>query len=229
VRVEFKTSGRQTLMAVDAADLTAAPSRFVVTVQANAPVHFKVTVPATATAGDEFNALVTAIDVLGNTATSYSGTVHFTSSDPQGVIPPDVAITGGVRRFAIKLKTAGVQRLMVADTVNTSIEGTSPGITITARAATRLTITVPATAKIGSAFYGTVQAIDVFGNTAKSYTGTLHFTSTDAKAALPADSGLVSGARQFVFKLKTPGSQTITATDTATPTIKGTSAPVGVS
>ena len=37
--------------------------------------------PASATAGVAFNFTVTALDALGNTATGYSGTVHFTSTD----------------------------------------------------------------------------------------------------------------------------------------------------
>ena len=38
---------------------------------------------------------VTARDPFGNVATSDNGTVHFTSSDPQAVLPADGALATG--------------------------------------------------------------------------------------------------------------------------------------
>src|SRR5437016_9859462 len=43
----------------------------------------------------------------------------------------------------------------------------------------------PTTAGTAGSF--TVSARDAYGNTATGYTGTVHFTSSDAQAALPAD------------------------------------------
>jgi hypothetical protein len=82
-----------------------------------------------------------------------------------------------------------------------------------------------------------VTAQDQFGNTVTGYTGTVHFTSTDAQAVagagLPAnytfvagDSGVHSFANGVTFK--TAGAQTVTATDTVTGTITGTSANITV-
>ena len=229
VRVTLKTSGRQTLTAVDTANGWGPATQFVVNVLANAPAHFKIDVPATATAGSAFNAVVSAIDSYGNTATSYTGTIHFSSSDPQAVLPGDFTITGGSRPFTFKLKTAGTQRISVTDTTATSITGTSSAIAVTAGTAARLILTMPSTSTAGSAFYGSVKAVDAYGNLAPSYGGTLHFTSTDAKAVLPADSTLTNGTRQFSFKLKTKGNQTIKATDTVKPSLTITTAPISVS
>ncbi|HWS16978.1 MAG TPA: hypothetical protein VN223_03150, partial [Candidatus Elarobacter sp.] len=53
--------------------------------------------------------------------------------------------------------------------------------------------------------------------TLANYAGTVHFTSSDTQAILPADYTFLSsdaGFHQFTFTLKTLGSQTITATDT---------------
>ena len=46
-----------------------------------AATHFVVSVPSSATAGSAFTFTVTAEDQYDNTATGYTGTVHFTSSD----------------------------------------------------------------------------------------------------------------------------------------------------
>ncbi|MGA3882053.1 hypothetical protein ACPCYY_19660, partial [Bacillus pumilus] len=61
------------------------------------------------------------------------------------------------------------------------------------------------------------------GNVATGYTGTVHFTSTDGIAVLPADTTLTNGVGTFSETLDTAGSQTITATDTAHGAITGTS------
>src|SRR5207302_6738225 len=79
----------------------------------------------------------------------------------------------------------------------------------------------------------TVTAQDPFGNTAISYMGTIRFTSTDAQVILPGNYTFVAtdnGARTFnnAVTLKTAGNQTVTATDTVTSTIAGTSGTISV-
>lgn len=101
--------------------------------------------------------------------------------------------------------------------------GTAPG------PATHLLVTAPATATSGLAFSFSVVAKDASNNTATGYTGTVHFTSTDGAASLPANSALPGGIGTFSATLNTIGSQTITGTDTVTGTINGTSAAIAVS
>ena len=72
-------------------------------------------------------------------------------------------------------------------------------------------------------------ALDQFNNTAIGYTGTVHFSSTDGQASLPDDVTLVNGSGFFAAALKTAGSHQITATDTVSGPINGTSNPVAVS
>jgi len=57
--------------------------------------HFSVTAPATATGGSSFSFTVTALDAANNVATRYSGTVRFTSTDSQAVLPVNSTLTGG--------------------------------------------------------------------------------------------------------------------------------------
>ena len=52
----------------------------------------------------------------------------------------------------------------------------------------------------------TVKAVDAFGNTVTGYTGTVHFSSTDTQADLPADytfTAADAGVHTFTVGLKT--------------------------
>ena len=294
-----------------------------------AATHFAVSAPANATAGTSFNFTVTALDAFDNTATGYSGTVHFTSSDAPATLPVDSTLTSGVGTFAATLKTAGNQTLTGTDTVTASIIGTSGSVSvvagaanklafsaspsnavagtaignvvvqiqdvfgnlttstadvtvaigtnpgggtlsgtatvaavsgvatfsnvsinkvgtgytlgasstdltgatssafnITPAAATHFAVSAPANAVAGSSFNFTVTALDDFENTATGYSGTVHFTSSDAPATLPANSTLTDGVGTFAATLNTGGNQALTATDTVTASITGTSASI---
>jgi hypothetical protein len=105
---------------------------------------------------------------------------------------------------------------------------------VSAAAASTLTVTgfpSPSTAGVKGTF--TVTAQDPYGNTVRSYRGTVKFSSSDTKAVLPAayaftstDNGvhtLTNGAT-----LKTAGTQSITATDSKTSTITGTQSGISV-
>jgi hypothetical protein len=191
--------------------------------------HFTVTAPATATAGTAFNFTVTALDASNNIVTSYSGIVQFTSIDAQAVLPGVAKLVLGTGMFSATLNTAGTQTITATDTATASIAGTSNSIKVTALPATHLSVAAPASASVGTAFSFTVTAMDMNGNTVASYSGTVHFTSIDAQAVLPANSMLTNGSGTFSATLKTSGSETITATDTASSSITGTSSPISVS
>ncbi|MEP7286189.1 MAG: SBBP repeat-containing protein [Chloroflexota bacterium] len=74
----------------------------------------------------------------------------------------------------------------------------------------------------GTAGTVTVQALDASNNATNNYTGTVHLTSSDLQAILPANATLTNGVGTFSVTLKTGGTQSITATDTITNTITGT-------
>ena len=209
-----------------------------ITVTAAAASTFTVSTPATATAGTAFNASVTAKDAFGNTVTGYTGTIHLTSSDTQAVLPADysfIAADNGTHTFTtVTLKTAGSQSVTATDTLTSSITGTSGTVAVSAAAASHFTVSTPATATAGAAFNATVTALDPFNNTATGYRGTVHFTSSDGAASLPANYVFTAGdngVHTFAsgVTLNTVGNQTVTATDTATGSITGTSGTVAVS
>src|SRR5271169_5342912 len=89
--------------------------------------------------------------------------------------------------------------------------------------ATHFTVKAPATVSVSTFFSVTVLALDASNNAVATYSGTVHFTSTDPQAVLPGDSTLTNGSAIFSASLTSLGGQTITATDTLTATITGTS------
>ena len=78
-------------------------------------------------AGDVRSVSVTALDAYGNVATGYRGSVRFTSSDPQAVLPASYAFIGadgGMHAFAVTLKTAGsAQDVTASDLADPSLYG----------------------------------------------------------------------------------------------------------
>src|SRR5262249_43160551 len=99
---------------------------------------FTVIAPASAVAGDSFSLTVTARSAGGVTLIDYTGTVHFTSTDGQAVLPDDVMFLpgdNGVKTVTITLGTAGVQTVSAMDTSNNAT-GTSDAISVSAAAAT---------------------------------------------------------------------------------------------
>jgi hypothetical protein len=224
----LRTAGLETITATDTVSGSITGTSNSINVASAAATHFNVTAPASATAGSAFTFTLTALDQFNNKATGYSGTVHFTSSDGQAVLPANSSLTNGVGTFSSTLKTAGARTITGTDTANGSITGTSNSITVSPAAATHFATVAPANAIAGTPFTFTVTALDQFNNTATGYAGTVHFTSTDGQAVLPANGTLTNGTRAFSATLKIHGSQTVTATDTATSSITGTSNTVAV-
>jgi hypothetical protein len=87
------------------------------------------TVPTQAVAGAPFDVTVQAQDAFGNLGTSYTGTVAFTSTDPQATLPTTYTFTvgdGGQHAFTgLVLGTAGSQDLTVTDENNGSLSDTA--------------------------------------------------------------------------------------------------------
>jgi streptogramin lyase len=100
----------------------------------------------------------------------------------------------------------------------------TPPVTVDPASASQFVVSAPANTPPGTAFSFTVTAEDPFGNIVTNYTGTVHFTSPDSFATLPADYTFTSadgGVHSFSASLQTHGSQTITATDTVNSAITG--------
>src|SRR5207253_730868 len=135
-------------------------------------------------------------DQFGNTATGYTGIVHFTSSDAQAIAGASLAERRvgeagdtGVHAFpnGDTLKTVGGRTMTATDTVTGTITGVTSSVTVGPATASTLVLSgYPSSTVAGVSQKLTVTAQDAFGNTATGYTGTVHFTSSDAQAVAGA-------------------------------------------
>jgi hypothetical protein len=106
-----------------------------------------------------------------------------------------------------------------------------PVVKVRGAPAVRLFVNATSVATAGTDFTVTVRAIDAYGNTASPYVGpTVTLGSSDPAASLPPPHNYVQGdTAQYAFTgtiLRTPGTQTITATDSNG--LTGQSAPIVV-
>jgi DNA/RNA endonuclease G (NUC1) len=191
--------------------------------------HFSVSAPANVTSGVAFNVTVTALNASNTIVTSYTGTVHFTSSSA-GSLPADytfVAGDNGAHTFSVTLTSTGAQSITAADGAITGTANT----TVAPPPATHFSVTTPGSVAAAIPFNVTVTALNASNATATAYAGTVHFTSSSA-GTLPADYTFVAadnGVHTFAVTLVSAGSQTLTATDTVAASITGSaSITVGV-
>ena len=95
-----------------------------------------------------------------------------------------------------------------------------------------LTITSPTADTAGSASSVTITAQGSTNATDASYRGTVHFTSSDVQAGLPANytfTAADAGSHTFTLTFKTAGSQSFSAADTSTTTVSGSVSGIHVS
>ncbi|HEV3078233.1 MAG TPA: FG-GAP-like repeat-containing protein, partial [Gemmataceae bacterium] len=100
----------------------------ILTVTSSVVDHFVVSAPAGAAAGTAFNLTVTAVNASGNRIPSYTGTVHFKSSDAKAGLPADYTFTaadGGVHSFSVTFGIKGNQSITTTDTATASITGSA--------------------------------------------------------------------------------------------------------
>ncbi|HEY5026972.1 MAG TPA: hypothetical protein VIK39_01065 [Candidatus Angelobacter sp.] len=150
--------------------------------------------------------------VNASTLSSYAGTVHFTSSDPQAVLPADytfLSSDGGSRLFSITLNTPGNQTITVVDTRSSGFSGsltvnvnTTPDLAITKTHSgnfilgqTGATYTIAASNIGGGATSGTVTVKDTLpsGLTATAISG-LGWTCTLGTLACTRSDAFIGGS-----------------------------------
>jgi hypothetical protein len=173
--------------------------------------------PSPTVAGAPASMTVTAFDRYGNPGAIYTGTVHFSSTDPRAGLPADYPFLPGdhgVHTFNnVSLGTVGSQSITVSDDAN-HFSDTQTGIAVKPR----FGVTgFPSPTTAGAAGTFTVTAQNSDGSTATGYVGTVTFTSSDPQAELSDDYMFTPddhGTHIFGAVMKTAGTQSITATDT---------------
>src|SRR6202011_5630885 len=132
-----------------------------------APVHdLKLVAPASVSPGQPFSVTVTAEDASGRPVGTYSGTVHFSSSDTSAgvVLPADSTLTNGQGTFSVTLIGTGPQTLTVSDAANNL--STTSNLSVNATATTTLILaSATSTTTAGTSVSFTVTAKDQSGTT----------------------------------------------------------------
>ena len=192
--------------------VTAGTTAFTASLVAAAPVQLLFTpLSDPMIAGDPSNLVITAVDQFGNTATSSGDALHFSSSDARAVLPAGLSTAAGKVPAPIDFLTAGSQTITVTD-VSTG-QSFSQTVNVIPNFIVGLSIAVAPNAVAGASQTVTVSSVDAFGNINPSGFGTLHVTTTDGAAVLPADYLMTSadnGTHSFAVEFKTPSVQTLT-------------------
>jgi CSLREA domain-containing protein len=151
------------------------------------------------------------------TGATFSGTMSVASS-PQGVATfGDLAVSKAGSGYTLVASADAGSVISNAFTVQDT--------------PTQFEVTAPANATLGTSFNFTVTVRDTAANQVTAYRGTVAFTSDDGAAELPANYTFTSGdggQHTFSATLNTPGTRTITVTDTAQSSLTGTSGNINV-
>lgn len=91
--------------------------------------------------------------------------------------------------------------------ISVFLNGCGGGSTSPPPVATHLSVTTSAAVTAGTPVSITVSVLDSSGAVVSTYSGTVHFTSSDTQAALPKDSRLTNGTKAFQVTFNSPGSQ----------------------
>jgi hypothetical protein len=109
--------------------------------------------PSPLKAGTAATITVSARDLCGNVNPAYRGTVHFTSTDPAAVLPPDYTFgiwDNGTHTFTVTLRTPGTWSIQAQDTANGALLGIQTGIVASATPVTSILAFNPATGPVGT-------------------------------------------------------------------------------
>jgi Ig-like domain CHU_C associated len=191
-----------------------------------AATSLQISIPAQTTTGAPFSITVTALD--GESIDpSYTGTVHFTSTEETAVLPADYTFTpadGGTRTFTATFNRSNRTGPSMTHTVG--VEDTSHDITAgqddsnvfwAANVVRKLRIDVPEEVSRAVTFDGTVSALNAYDEVVTNYTGTVTFEGT-AGVDLPPSytfTAADNGVHTFTFNANLGGYRVVSAEDVA--------------
>ena len=225
--VTLRTAGSQTITAVDTVTAQEVLHETYIVTPGPAGALAISQAPSSLQAGVPFQITITATDSTGATLGGYTGSVGFVSSDAAAVLPdpvPFLPSDAGKKTFTLILKTAGTQSLQATDG---HIASVAQSFTVQANLVAKLRVVAPAQFVAGVGQPVTVQSTDAYGNVVPTYSGTVHFSSSDPNIdltsadpnvrSLPVDTPFdQAGQGTMVFPrvaLVTAGSQSLTVTD----------------
>jgi hypothetical protein len=192
--------------------------------------HFDVRAVESPYTGVPTRLVVTAQNAANRPVSGYTGTVHLSSTDAATTLPADYTFTTddrGRHVFEITPGATGTETITATDPANSAMTGSVTLTVADAPTATHFAVFASPRAGVGSQTQFAVVALDASNRPVRNYTGTVHFTSTDASAKLPAHYTFTAddrGAHRFTATFATAGTQTLTATDTASASLAGSAA-----
>lgn len=219
VPVTLKTAGTITLTATDSGKAHASGSAALTVHPAAASTYQLSALPGTAIAGEALVLTITAQDAFGNVATGYTGSIHLTSGDSTDLLPPDGALTAGVRTVSLAFIKTGDHVVQVNDVVATLPSANSSSVKVNP-GAPQVVLALPADANAGYPVTVGVALKDVFSNAIANFKGKVEFASTDtgtgavAPATITLD-GTEGGVATTTATFVTVGPQTLAATATS--------------
>ena len=205
--IVFAQAGSQNVTVVDIGNSNDTATLGGITVSAAAAKRLKLTMPTTATSGVALGTVtIAAQDLYGNTALGYTGVANLSTGDSNATIPSTANLTSGTSTLssAVTFRTVGSQYLAVAD-AGASLTGAQQSLTVSPAsvgAVVGLGVTGPSSSVAGVPSVLTVRAYDAAGNVVAAYRGTVHVSSNDSNASMPAD---------YVFMAGDTGSKTLNA------------------
>ncbi len=182
------------------------------------------------TAGQSDTFTIIALKADGTPDTTLNGAVTISTSDAKAIYPTSVTLTNGTAQFSVTFKTAGPQSVTATDVQTPTVNGVDTNLNVQAAAASSFKLSgFPSTQTVATPGTFSVIAYDQYGNVATDYSGTIHFTSSDPKAVLPANATLSHGVGQFSATLNTVATgQSITSTDTQNAALTATESNIAV-
>jgi sugar lactone lactonase YvrE len=185
--------------------------------------------PVTIVSGSNPGTVTVAIqDNSGTTVPGQTDSLTLTITGPSAPTPTTVSAVNGVATFNLSvdtLTTVGTYTFTVTDNTR-SLTSAATTETVLPKYFTVVPGSLTTTASAQDSIV--VTAYDNAGNQATAYAGYVALTSTDSAATLPAPFSLSSGQGTAGVTFNTVGMQTVTAKDSATGLITGTSASITV-
>ena len=129
-------------------------------------------------------------DAYGNVVTGYTGTVHFSSTDKQAVLPGNYSFgvpDHGVKTVQVTLTTAGPQTVTMSDANAHTLNGSTGVINVSAAEFAKLAfVQQPTTTPSGAALKPavSVELLDAFGNVELGSTNQVTLAASDASLTL---------------------------------------------
>ncbi len=226
--VTLRTAGSQSITATDTVTSAITGTLSGISVSPAPASQFVLSgLSSTATAGVAQTLTVTAEDPYGNVATSYAGTVQFTSSDTTASLPANYNFAGdqGTHAFALTFETAGTQQSVTVTDTNSGINATQSGITVAPAAPTNLAASAVSSSQINLTWTGSNGATGyLIQQSLSSSSGWTQVGSTSGSTTTFPQTGLSAGTTYYYRVVATLGSIDSPYSNVASATTSGTAA-----